>query len=175
METEIRPVVGYEGKYTVSSDGKVYSLNYHRMGICKELSQRLNTHKYPIVCLSSNQAYRNEAVHRLVAAAFLPNDLNLPQVNHIDGVKTNNDVRNLEWCSVLHNNRHAITTGLRKLVPVKSISSLSDADVLEIKASLLQPKYLGQIQDIAARYGVTPSCISMIKIGKRWAHVQLSK
>ena len=51
-------------------------------------------------------------LHRLVAEAFLPNPLRLPQVNHIDGDKSNNAVDNLEWISCLDNIRHAFRIGL---------------------------------------------------------------
>lgn len=54
------------------------------------------------------------SIHRLVAKAFIPNPYKLPQVNHIDGDKTNNKVSNLEWCTASYNVRHAFAHNLRK-------------------------------------------------------------
>lgn len=53
-------------------------------------------------------------VHRVIADTFIPNPLNLPQVNHIDGNKCNNCVTNLEWVSQSDNIKHAFSTGAMK-------------------------------------------------------------
>ena len=52
-------------------------------------------------------------VHRLVAKTFIPNPKNKPEVNHIDGNKSNNNVKNLEWATRNENQRHAYNTGLK--------------------------------------------------------------
>lgn len=78
----------------------------------KQLIGTLNQDGYYHVMISTRGRSRYMSIHRLVAATFLPNPDGLPQVNHIDGNKTNNVVTNLEWCSRIHNMQHARDTGL---------------------------------------------------------------
>lgn len=103
-----RYVVGYEGRYAITDGGQVYSFLTH-----KWLRTPIGKRGYPNVNLrDSNGHVRLRCVHRLVAEAFIPNPLNLREVNHIDGNKTNNNVSNLEWCTPKENVAHARRTGL---------------------------------------------------------------
>lgn len=90
---------------TMSTDGRVYTYNEKILNptLCKG---------YPVVFLIKNFIPYRYSVHRLVATHFIPNPDNLPVVNHKDGVKTNNNVENLEWCTQLYNMNHAWDTGL---------------------------------------------------------------
>lgn len=108
-------------------------------------------------------------VHRLVAETFIPNPLNLSEVNHKNGNKTDNRVENLEWCSHSENIRHALTTGLIKQ-PVGDLSlnsKLKEFQVREIRA--LSGK-LSQYK-IASLYGVTRGCIQQIINRTVWKHI----
>ena len=103
---EWRDVVGYEGLYMVSNCGRVKSLKFSngkREKIMK-LSDRGNG--YLRVSLSKDGESKHYNVHRLAAIAFIPNPDNLPYVNHKDECKTNNNVDNLEWCTVEYNNTY---------------------------------------------------------------------
>lgn len=100
---EWKDVVGYEGLYTVSNTGKVMSLNYNNTGNEGILSQSKDKDGYSRVILSDSGKRKTISVHRLVAIAFIPNPNNLPQVNHIDEVRDNNNVNNLEWCTLEYN------------------------------------------------------------------------
>ena len=99
--------------YLVSNTGKIKSLNYKRLGIEKELKQTINDRGYPCVFISKNGKYKKILIHQAVAKAFIPNPENKPQVNHIDGDKTNNNVNNLEWCTASENIKQAYKNGLR--------------------------------------------------------------
>lgn len=112
---QLRPIAGYEGFYSVSSDGRVYShpsgFNANRHG--KWLKTYEDTKGYQTVTLTRNYERKSFKVHLLVAAAFTVKTSD--QINHIDGNKRNNDIANLEWCTNRQNTIHAYQTGLRKL------------------------------------------------------------
>ena len=97
-----KPIEGFEN-YEVSNLGRVKSLNYHRTGKEKILKPSKNGSGYLLVDLYRNGKHKMFSVHRLVATAFLPNPLGLPEVNHKDENKTNNVSINIEWCSAKYN------------------------------------------------------------------------
>ena len=92
---EWRAIEGFEN-YEISNLGRVRRIEY--------VKQREDFNGYPIVNLYRDGKGKTLKVHRLVAKAFIENPNNLPQVNHIDEVKTHNNVTNLEWCSQQYNN-----------------------------------------------------------------------
>lgn len=103
MEEEWRDVVGYEENYQVSSLGQVRSKpRQKRPG--RILKQ--NEQTYKCVSLSQNNIIKTHTVHRLVALAFIPNPLNLQQVDHIDRNKLNNTISNLRWVSAAENQQN---------------------------------------------------------------------
>lgn len=94
------------------------------MTIGRILSPYKMPNGYIQVQLSKNEKREKRYVHRLVATAFLQNERNLSDVNHIDGNKSNNDVENLEWCSHRNNQLHMVKNRMtRKALPVICIES----------------------------------------------------
>lgn len=104
---EWRDIEGYEGIYQVSSQGNVKSLDRYvecSNGQVRHLkghnvSKDIIRNGYAMANLYKNNEGKRELVHRLVAKAFLPNNLNLEQVNHINHNRSDNRVENLEWCT----------------------------------------------------------------------------
>ena len=98
--------------YIVSTDGKVYSTkNYAKAKYHQEIKQRLNRDGYLQITVGKTGHRRAYRVHRMVAEAFIPNPDNLPEVNHKDCNRTNNNVENLEWCTHKYNVQYAIDCG----------------------------------------------------------------
>lgn len=112
----MRPVPGFQGIYSVTVEGRVYS---HARVDARGNRRRAKYLKlipdgdgYLRAHLCVGGVRRKWPVHRLVAMAFLPNPDELPEVNHHDGDKTNNRVTNLEWVTTQENLNHARETGL---------------------------------------------------------------
>lgn len=107
-----KDIENYEGLYQVSNKGNVKSLNYMHTGDERLLKPIAISNGYLQVYLYKNGKRKFCKIHRLVASAFLENADKLPQVNHKDEDKTNNNIENLEWCTSQYNCNYG-TRGMR--------------------------------------------------------------
>jgi len=123
---------------------------------------------YYIVGLRVNKDDKNCSylVHRLVAKTFLDNPYNKSEVNHIDGVKTNNNLSNLEWVTREENIQHAFDIGLKTSVGENNGRHLlKEHQVIEAYMEV----YRGStIASAARKYNVSESCIRDIVKGRNW-------
>jgi hypothetical protein len=104
-----KDIVGYEGIYKISNDGEVKNVKKNKLLKCYP-----NVYGYIVVGLSKEGIFKHYFVHRLVATAFVPNTMSKKEINHINGVKNDNNVSNLEWCTRSENNKHCWDMGLNR-------------------------------------------------------------
>lgn len=179
MEIEIwKFIPGYEDMYMVSNFGNVKSVdrkvkhNFGGYAIKKGLLLKKIKDKdgYLFVNLKKNQKGVKYRIHRLVCVCFIENTENKPQVNHINGIKNDNNLKNLEWCTLSENRQHAYDTNLQNGLSRRGINNnfvkLSKEDVLFIKNNY-NKKTLNQ-GCLSKKFNVSQSCISSIINNKRW-------
>jgi hypothetical protein len=161
-----KKIEGFEN-YSVSSEGRVRhdkNDNLKKPGITNKgyltinfMATKFNNRKCP-------------KIHRLVAQAFLPNPNNYKEVNHLNGIKTDNRVENLEWCSGSQNVKHSFQIGLQKgkKGTENNFCVLAEYEVLEIRKLYLQG--ISQ-NEICKLYNKCYGTINKIVNRKSWTHI----
>jgi len=159
-----KDIPNYEGIYQVSNLGRVKSLKFGKERIRK---LRLDSTGYYRLNLYEGGEAKRNSVHRLVMLAFLgESDLD---VNHKNGIKTDNRFENLEYCTRSENIQHAYDTGLKTSLKGErhGRSKLTRACVERIKYG-----HQGMTQlAIAKIYGISQRLVRNIRSGKLWSHI----
>lgn len=160
-----KDISGYENVYLASNLGRIKSLpKKTRKG--ERVLSPIKGVNYFTVDLVKDKKVKKYLVHRLIAETFIGNLENKPQVNHINGIKTDNRIENLEWVTRSENQLHSIRAGLRTTNGIKnSQCKLSEKEVLIILNDNRKYKY------IAEQYNTSIPTISDIKRGYSWTHL----
>ena len=174
-----KDIEGYEGLYQISNLGNVKSLhrianipNGHRK-VKERILKQTENRGYRAVIISKEKTRKEFSAHRLVAFHFIPNPENKPEVNHIDGNKSNNKVENLEWVTPSENIRHSYAVGLaRNDGENHPASKLTEYDVRVIKQMLKDGM---RVCDIHKKFSsiISRYAIKDIKSGKSWKNIKL--
>ncbi len=164
--SEWRDIRGYEGPYQVSNEGQVRSLKRGP----RIMSQARSRTGYRQVNLYLYGRVRHWYVHRLVADAFLGGIPDGMEVNHIDGDKGRNDIRNLEIVTPEANLQHARESGLAPDLRGEQSprAKLTEEKVRDIHLARARNE---KVAAVAARYGVCERTIYAIWEGRTWRHV----
>ena len=152
--------------YIVTNCGSIYSLKTN-----KKLKNRLDTNGYVQIHLRHNNKDYYVLLHRLVAKTFIPNPENKPQVNHINGNKTKNNIDNLEWCTNDENMRHAIKNGLVNYVrgDDQGNNKYKTKNIHDV-CKLLENSCLSRYE-ISRKTGVSYDTVNDILNYRSWRHI----
>lgn len=147
--------------YYASEDGFIY--NKHGV----KMKMNLTHNGYYRITFQRKKSY---FVHRLIGLTYISNPNNYEFINHINGIKTDNSVNNLEWCNSSMNMQHAYDNRLCNREGEKHhLSKLTEKDVIEIR-NLYHVEKICQ-KTLAARFNTTSRNISFIVNNKRWTHI----
>lgn len=182
----LRDIPGWEQLYAVTCDGRVWahprewrSANGNRRSHNGMWLRPDASGPYLRVTLQRDRAKSKQSVHRLVAAAWLPNPGKLPEVNHKDGVKRNNCTANLEWCTRSENHIHAWRIGLIKDTPerveirrqvARKVAAKLRKLTMEQAASVRELHAKGRsINSLSKQFGIQRNGIKGILDGRNYA------
>ena len=171
-----QPIAG-ASTYAVSNRGSVRRLDHWRLNkgtrqlmLGRILTPQITIDGYLQVSVKFDDGHRKMmSVHRLVAIAFLGEPAADREVNHKDGLKTNNAIENLEFVTRSENIRHAYATGINGGCrgQQQPMAKFTDSDIREIRS------LRGKVRqaDLARRFNTVQATISRVQLGKSWRHV----
>lgn len=155
-----KPIPDYEGLYYVSNMGRVKKHGYPNGD--KIMRQNFSKEYLVLGLTDYNKKRKTHRVHRLVAMAFKKNNTNF-EVNHINGIKTDNRDINLEWIKHAENSKHMYVSGnvRKKLTPniVIEIKNMLNGGIMQ--------------KEIAKKYNISRSTICEINKGKKWKNIKI--
>jgi hypothetical protein len=175
-DTISRDIPGFPSRYKATSDGRIIRLAWTYETTCWG-SKTTRPMKAKTLCGTKlspkgyarvNLCKKVYFAHRLVALAFIPNPLNLPQINHKNGIKTDNRPDNLEWASNIDNRIHAVALGLIARGESVGNAKLTEGDVLRIR-DLAAAGVFQRV--IATAHGIGQQNVSSIVKRQSWKHI----
>lgn len=163
-DTHLRPIVGWEGLYSICPVGHVRSHRSHRW-----MRDAIASHGYSNYVISRPGIRLCFLTHRAVYEAHVGPIPAGMDINHINGVKTDNRVENLEVLSRRENMAHAVRIGIFSSKGERhGMAKLTDAAVIDILARRAKGE---RVKDIAAIHGVRPASVGAVLHGRLWTHV----
>lgn len=166
MEKEtFKDIEGYENRYQINQNGDIKTIE---CGKFKLLKPSIGKNGYRKVILSQRGFRYTFLVHRLLAKAFIPNPENKPCINHINGIRSDNRIENLEWCTMSENSIHSYkvlgrTCGERK----KGGENPRSKNITQYTKQMEFVKTFGGCREAGRETNINHKSISHCALGKR--------
>lgn len=169
-----KDIPNYEESYQISNLGRIKSkIRIGKFGQLypEKILKFIKSNKgYYRINLYKNKQGKKHLIHRLIAKVFIPNINNYPQINHKNGVKTDNRIENLEWCTQKQNSQHASNLGLLNCGIKSNLSKLKDKNIPIIRNLYYNKKW--KIRQIAKYFSVHDYTIRLIVDYRTWKHIK---